>query len=127
MAKLIVQTTGNFMLIDPVNRAEIDADRPTVVVRTNFVSARAALGQLEILSTDIRDDATDAEFVEFLKGSDGNVILAVASFVDSFSKAVQPVVAEPIMPAPLPEPDPEPLLLEVPVKKQTKRAAKVKV
>lgn len=124
MAKLIVKTTGNFMLIDPANRAEIDADRPTVVDRTTFVGARAALGQLEVLATDVRDDATDAEFLEYFKACDGNETLAVAAFVDAFSKnEPAPAAPEPapIMPPPLQQVEPEPVLLEVPLKSAAKK------
>ena len=84
MAKLFVQTTGSFFLVDPENRIEIQHSRPTVVEATSFVNARAAVGQIRIIG-DAPDGANDADFVKFFTESDGDVELAIESYRSTFS------------------------------------------
>ena len=55
--KYLVETTGNFMLVDPTTREEIQASRPSVVTTSSFVEG--AIGKkLKKLDT-LGDDAED--------------------------------------------------------------------
>lgn len=83
MKKLLVETTGEFELVD-FNRQEIPYFRPSVVVETGFVSHRAAVGQVRILHTELEDDVTDADFAGFWESCEGDYDLAVASFIAAF-------------------------------------------
>jgi hypothetical protein len=84
MAKLFVQTTGMFFLVDPNNRIEIQHSRPTVVEATDFVNARAAVGQIRVIG-DAPDDANDVDFLKFFKDSDGDAELAMESYKSTFT------------------------------------------
>lgn len=79
--KVIVSTTGEFSLVDRDQNVVISKRRPHLVENTNFVSARAALGQLKILATDVDKSKTDEEWAEHYKECDGNLDLALASFL----------------------------------------------
>lgn len=46
--KIKVRTTGQFMLMDPLTREEIDPGVDTIVTKSAFVSKRLAIGDLEI-------------------------------------------------------------------------------
>lgn len=82
--KVLLETTGKFSLTDPSARnVVIRSSRPTVVEKTTFVHQRAILGQLRHLG-DVNDDATDAEFKNYLTESDGNVQLAIESFLAAY-------------------------------------------
>lgn len=84
MKKLLVETTGNFSLIDGTRGlVDIRSTRPTVVVSTSFVQNRIALGQIKVLA-ELPEEATDEDWVKFLEESDGDVDLARESFVSSF-------------------------------------------
>jgi hypothetical protein len=62
MNKITVQTTGNFMLVDPTNRCEIAARGPSTVPHTAFVTERIELGQLEIIGdAPERENSTASE------------------------------------------------------------------
>lgn len=82
--KLLVETTGPFMLVDYGHGAvEIQAHRPSVVENSSFVNARTLVGQIRLISQ-VKDEATDAEFEKFLKDSDGKMDLAVDSFLAQY-------------------------------------------
>lgn len=80
--KLLVETTGQFMLIVPGSRDEISAHRPSVVSPSSFVNQRAAVGQLSTLGQ-VADEATDAEFGRYWHDS-GDRDLAISSFLEAF-------------------------------------------
>lgn len=81
--KLIVETTGAFMLLDPYTRDEIDAIRPSVVRATPFIQERTAASQIKVLATDLPEDASDADFLEYWKENK-------KSAVDAYLSAVLP-------------------------------------
>lgn len=81
--KMIVQTTGEFLLQEPYNREVVENNRPHVVSRTTFFQERIALGQLTFLG-DVPNDATDEEFAEFWQSAEGDEALAIDSFKSRF-------------------------------------------
>lgn len=83
--KFLVETTGQFMLVDPAQVEVIEADRPSVVSSTSFVQQRVSLGQIKILA-ELKDDASDMEFRDFVRESEGDMPLAVESFLSKFGK-----------------------------------------
>lgn len=82
--KLLVETIGDFMLMDGGAGQEIEAHRPCVVVSSNFVSMRMAVKQIKVLG-ELTDEATDAEFITFLNESGDDVELAVGSFLAKYA------------------------------------------
>lgn len=84
--KILVETSGSFMLLDPYNGQEVQHNRPSVVVVTGFIEVKIAQGDLKVLSPELREEATDAEFAKYWKDSDRKAELAVASFVSAFGK-----------------------------------------
>lgn len=83
--KILIETTGSFMLVDPYTGEEINPHRPHVVTHTSFIDQRIASRQLHVVNADLTDEATDAEFAEFWAESKGDAPLAIASFVSKFS------------------------------------------
>ncbi len=59
MSKVIVQTAGQFMLIN--GDVEIDPLKPTLVERTAFINNQIANGKLKLLLGDVSDDAVQAD------------------------------------------------------------------
>ena len=59
MSKVIVQTTGQFMLVN--GDVEIDPLKPTLVERTAFINNQIANGKLKLLLGDVSDDAVQAD------------------------------------------------------------------
>lgn len=82
MKKLLVETTGSFMLMDSRNGQEIPADRPAIVKSTSFIAARAATTQLNVLATDLPAGVTDRDFLEYWN-EDSEI--AVDAFLSKFS------------------------------------------
>lgn len=95
--KHLVETTGNFMLLDLGSAQEIDAFRPTVVRLTEWMGVRISKGELKVVAADLKDEATDAEFVTYMKEMNGDAEAAVASFLSKFGKDA--IVAEEPAPA----------------------------
>lgn len=83
--KLLVRTTGPHMYLDIANGQEINAFRPSVVERTVFTQTLLAAGKIDLNSANLKDEATDEEFVKYLKDSDGDVDLAVSAFLKAFN------------------------------------------
>lgn len=81
--KMIVESTGDFMLMDVITGAVVEPDRPAVVPEGAFVANQVAIGQLRILHTGLSDDATDAEFAGWLAAAEDRD-LAIASFASKF-------------------------------------------
>lgn len=46
---VLVETTGEFMLVDPISGAEIEAEGSTAVKMTSFIQYRLELGQLKVV------------------------------------------------------------------------------
>lgn len=101
--KYLVETTGDFMLIDFSVNAEIHHDRPTVVIPTAFVSAAAARGQLKLLRTGLPDEADDKEFEAYWRE---DASIAIDAFMSCFD--LEAVSAKIQAPPPEPEPAPKP-------------------
>lgn len=59
MSKAIVQTTGQFMLIN--GDVEIDPLKPTLVERTAFINNALSNGKLKLLLADAPNDAVQAD------------------------------------------------------------------
>ena len=93
--KLLVETTGPFMLIDSYTKCEIDNNRPSVVLPSEFIQARMTVGQLRVISNELSDGATDEEFAQFWRDS-GKRDLAISSFLSKFgpTEGGAPKVAE---------------------------------
>jgi hypothetical protein len=81
--KVIAHTTGAFQLLDGLSGDLISAHRPSVVKKTSFVTARLAIEQVKIV-TEVPDAATDEAFAKHWKDSDGDIDLAVQSFLATF-------------------------------------------
>lgn len=87
MPKLLVETTGEFELVDfSYNQAIVAHDRPSVVEATTFIQTRTSLGQIRVLDT-LTDEATDAEFEKYFKDSDKDVELAIDAFKTAYSSS----------------------------------------
>lgn len=82
--KLLVSTTGNFMYRSPITGHIVEADRISLVGNCNFYQEKIAQGVVKCHARDLPDEPSDAEWLAWLKASDGNEDLAVASFVSKF-------------------------------------------
>ena len=80
--KYLVETSGDFMLLDLSMGAEIPEYRPSIVVPTNFVQGAAARGQLKILRNDLPEAANDAEFAAYWAE---NAEIAIEAYLSKFS------------------------------------------
>ena len=81
--KLLVETTGNFLLINPLNGQEIHYNRPTVVEPSGFITNHIGILNIRVLSNELPDEATDAEFAVWFAEC-GDKDLAVSSFIAKF-------------------------------------------
>lgn len=85
--KLLIETTGNFLLIDfNQNGAHINSNRPTVIGKSAFIDQRMAMGQIKLFSNAIPDIVTDIQFEKYWASclrEDGTVDkeLAIQSFL----------------------------------------------
>lgn len=77
--KQIVETTGNFMLIEPHTRETVEPNRPCVVSKTKFFSERMGVGELKYLC-DVPDTVTDLDFAKVFKEQNGDAEAAVNEF-----------------------------------------------
>ena len=82
--KMLVSTKGDFMLVNPQNGEEVRWNRPSVVREATFISEKLSTGVLQLHAATLPDTADDAGWAEWLKASDGNTDLAVASYITSF-------------------------------------------
>lgn len=91
--KILCETNGSFQLVDFGNGGNtIQANRPSVVLGSPFISSRAAIGQIKVLGN-VTDEATDAEFAEYFDASE-NAELAVAAFLEAYSTEVTKKVSK---------------------------------
>ena len=74
--KILVETTGEFQLVDPFTLELMPFDRPAVVTSTSFVETRAAKGEVVVLSQ-LTEEATDEEFAAYWREASD---IAVESF-----------------------------------------------
>lgn len=81
--KLLVETTGDFMLVDYGQGVDIESHRPSVVVSTSFVQSNIALGRLKVLG-EVTDKATNADLLETIAGSK-NLSVATEAFLAEFN------------------------------------------
>jgi hypothetical protein len=81
--KVLVETTGDFMLMDTTGGQYVAPDRPSVVTNTSFIGGRVIQEFLTILGK-VTDDATDEQFLEYFVESKGDSNLAVESFLSKF-------------------------------------------
>ena len=79
--KILVETTGEFQLVDPFTAELIPSHRPGVVTATQFVEGRCARGEVKVLAQ-LQDNATDEEFVNYWKESPE---IAVDAFKSEFA------------------------------------------
>jgi hypothetical protein len=92
--KLMVETVGNIMLMLPSLKVEIPWNRPAVVPSTGLIMNQVAIRQLVILF-ELPDEATEAEWVEWLNECDGDTKLAIESYK---AKYREPVAQLPLFP-----------------------------
>lgn len=81
--KLLVETTGQFMLVDAITGDILEAHRPSVVRSTSFITARATIGQVGVIHNQLPEEASDEEFAKFWRDSGGDKDLAVDSYLAS--------------------------------------------
>lgn len=67
--KLMMQTTGEFMLLCPYSGQIIEPGRPHVVTPTEFFQDRIARGQLRVVGRELPDEATDKDFAAWWQES----------------------------------------------------------
>jgi hypothetical protein len=84
MSKLIVETTGSFMLVMHDGDV-IQWNRPSVVRTSTFLQERIANGQIRVLIDDVPDTATDEAFAEFFADSK-DLDSAAANYFSSLEK-----------------------------------------
>jgi hypothetical protein len=81
--KILVETTGDFMLMDGTTGCDIEAHRPTVVTQSGFTHVRIAISQLRVLAK-LKPEATDVELQKYIAEAKGDMELAVESFKSKF-------------------------------------------
>lgn len=88
--KVLIETRGSFMLVDPYTGDQVRPHRPHVVTHTPFIETRIANKQLRLVNAEITDEATDEEFATFWAEAEGDRELAVESFVAKFTEGAEP-------------------------------------
>lgn len=89
MIKLLAETKGAFQLNDMAHHAgqRIRSHRPGVVENTHFIQDRIGRGQIHVIA-ELKDTATDADFVGYVKESEGDMQLAIDAFLAEFGTEV---------------------------------------
>lgn len=94
--KLLVKTRGPYSLVDPYSLQMIRKNGWTVVSLTPFIEQQRGY-QIETVA-ELPNAATDDEWLEYVKASDGDLDLAKASYMSKFEgKSDEP--AAPVSPA----------------------------
>lgn len=88
---LLVETTGNFLLVQTTTGQEVYHFRPTVVVSDTWTNNQLGLHHLRVLSNEVPEGMTDKDFARYWAECGGDQEMAVASFL---SKADAPVEEE---------------------------------
>lgn len=86
MSKLLVETTGSFMLLVPNGGQVIDETRPTVVARDSFVQRQIAQSRLQIVC----ELPAEADDQDLLKLWNEDAETAVEVFRARFTKDPEP-------------------------------------
>lgn len=87
--KAILNTKGNFLLVDPMSGQEVPYHRPAVVEVTNFFQARLGIGQLEVLHANLPDIADDKELEACIKEH------GIAEGVETYMLTLAALTAQP--------------------------------
>lgn len=86
MIKLLAETKGSFQLHDLAHRGQlIRSHRPCVVENSHFIQDRIGRDQIRVLG-ELKAEATDADFASYFKEAEGDVALAIDSFLAEFGK-----------------------------------------
>ncbi|MDH7796426.1 MULTISPECIES: hypothetical protein [unclassified Beijerinckia] len=80
---ILVETAGNFQLMDPMTGAVIRHEGYTCVPNSSFIGQRIALNQAHVVA-EVNNDATDADWRDTVEQSKGDIELAIAAFVAEF-------------------------------------------
>lgn len=99
--KLLVETTGDFMLSCPYTAQVISSSRPSVVSSTPFIEARMGMRQIKVFSNKLGADATDAEFEKYWLETLGDPDFAIDSFLSAYE--IRPEPKAPSAPEPKPK------------------------
>ncbi|TPL42611.1 MULTISPECIES: hypothetical protein [unclassified Mesorhizobium] len=84
MIKLLAETKGSFQLHDLAHKGQrIHARRPSVIENSHFIQDRIGRGQVRIIS-ELKPEAADADFVAYMKESEGDEQLAIDAFLAEF-------------------------------------------
>lgn len=97
--KILASTTGSFQLMNSAQEELIRSTGLTVVHKSRYWSEFISLGQVEVHGQ-VNDEASDAEWLETLRGADGDEELALASFLDRYPVTAESARAQ--EPSPLP-------------------------
>lgn len=81
--KILVSTTGAFQLVHSEQHELVRAHGDTVIEKSQWAQEKVSIGQL-LVSAQLNDEASDAEWLKTLEESDGDRNLALASFLDRF-------------------------------------------
>lgn len=81
--KILVSTTGSFQLVHSEQHELVRAHGDTVIEKSQWAQGRVSIGQL-LVSAQLNDEASDAEWLKTLAESDGDRDLALASFLDRY-------------------------------------------
>ncbi len=84
--KMLVETKGGFQLLDLGYKGQlIHSHRPSVAENSHFVQDRIGRDQVRVLG-ELKDEATDEDFVKYLEDAEGDLELAIDSFLSEFGK-----------------------------------------
>lgn len=81
--KLIVETTGAFMLT--LVGGNIEAFRPSVVENSERLQQHISEKRVKVLVPDVDESATDESFAEFYRDHDKDKEAAIENFLNSLS------------------------------------------
>jgi hypothetical protein len=99
VSKALVENVGAFEYLIPESGEYIRFQGATVVRMTGFISSKIATGQVRLVGA-LTKDATDDEYIKYIRDSGGNHALASASFLSKYGVSAEPV--------PIPAPPPAP-------------------
>ncbi|WP_353645762.1 hypothetical protein [Mesorhizobium sp. WSM2239] len=86
MIKLLAETKGSFQLLDLSYKGQLlRANRPCVIENSNFIQDRIGRAQIRVHG-ELKDEATDADFIAYLAEAKGDMPLAIDSFLAEFGK-----------------------------------------
>lgn len=83
--KMLVETSGSFMLQDMQSGEVVSNSRPSVVSNSSFFASRIVIKHLNLLVPDVPDSITDDEWVTLLKTAKGDKKKAIASLRELIS------------------------------------------